>query len=83
MDELKEELERKSKHFDFQFTDNEYNYFMANARLKPIEKQILELRRQDKTRVAISMELGMSVSCVDKYIRKIKNKIINCIVFGK
>ena len=44
---LKQELEEKNKHFDFQFTDKEYEYFMANARLKPIEKQVLEMRRKD------------------------------------
>lgn len=79
--DLKQELERKNKHFDFQFTDKEYEYFMANARLKPIEKQVLEMRRKDMTRVAISIELGTCVSNVDKIIRKIKNKIIKCIVF--
>ena len=54
---------------------------MANARLKPIEKQVLEMRRKDMTRVAISIELGTCVSNVDKIIRRIKNKIIKCIVF--
>ena len=38
MQELVKLLEGKNKHFDFQFTDKEYEYFMANARLKPIEK---------------------------------------------
>ena len=80
--DLKKELEGKNKHFDFQFTDKEYEYFMANARLKPIEKQVLEMRRKDMTRVAIALELGTCVSNVDKIIRKIKNKIIKCIVFG-
>ena len=42
MQELVELLREKNKHFDFQFTDKEYEYFMANARLKPIEKQVLE-----------------------------------------
>ena len=44
---------------------------MANARLKPIEKQVLEMIRKDMTRVAISIELGTCVSNVDKIIRKI------------
>ncbi len=79
--DLKQELEEKNKHFDFQFTDKEYEYFMANARLKPIEKQVLEMRKKDMTRVAISIELGTCVSNVDKIIRRIKNKIIKCIVF--
>ena len=82
MQKLAELLGEKNKHFDFQFTDKEYEYFMANARLKPIEKQVLEMRRNDKTRVAIAMELNTCVSNVDKIIRKIKNKIIKCIVFG-
>lgn len=80
-EDLKQELEERNKHFDFQFTDKEYEYFMANARLKPIEKQVLDMRRKDMTRVAIALELNTCVSNVDKIIRKIKNKIIKCIVF--
>lgn len=82
MQKLAELLGEKNKHFDFQFTDKEYEYFMANARLKPIEKQVLEIRRKDMTIVAISIELGTCESNVNKIIRKIKNKIIKCIVFG-
>lgn len=82
MRNLVELLKEKNKHFDFQFTDYEYKYFMANARLKPIEKQVLEMRRKDMTIVAISIELGTCESNVNKIIRKIKNKIIKCIVFG-
>lgn len=81
MQKLAELLGEKNKHFDFQFTDKEYEYFMANARLKPIEKQVLEMRRKDMTIVAISIELGTCESNVNKIIRKIKNKIIKCIVF--
>ena len=81
MQELEKLLEGRNKHFDFQFTDREYEYFMANARLKPIEKQVLEMRRKDMTRVAIALELNTCVSNVDKIIRRIKNKIIKCIVF--
>ena len=82
MQKLAELLGEKNKHFDFQFTDHEYEYFMKNARLKPIEKQVLEMRRKDMTIVAISIELGTCESNVNKIIRKIKNKIIKCIVFG-
>lgn len=82
MQKLAELLGEKNKHFDFQFTDYEYEYFMKNARLKPIEKQVLEMRRKDMTIVAISIELGTCESNVNKIIRKIKNKIIKCIVFG-
>ena len=82
MQKLKEELERKNKHFDFQFTNKEYDYIMENARLKPLEKQVLNLRRQDKTIVAIGLELGLSDSGVNKIIRRIKNKIVLCILFG-
>ena len=32
MQRLVELLKEKNKHFDFQFTDKEYEYFMANAR---------------------------------------------------
>lgn len=82
MQKLVELLEEKNKHFDFQFTDKEYEYFMANARLKPIEKQVLEMRRKDMTITAISIKIGTCESNVNKIIRKIKNKIIKCIVFG-
>lgn len=74
--------ESKWKHWDFQFTDNEYDYFMKNARLTKIEKQVLELRRQEETITAIAYKLGTCESNVNKIIRKIKNKIIRCVVFG-
>ena len=39
------QLESTNKHWDFQFTDEEYEYFMKNARLTKLEKEVLELRR--------------------------------------
>ena len=79
-----EELQdvRKNKHWDFQFTDEEYDYFLKNARLTKIEKEVLKLRREEETITAIALKLGMCESNVNKIIRKIKNKIILCIVFG-
>ena len=82
MQKLVELLEEKNKHFDFQFTENEYNYFMQNARFTKIEKQVLELRRQEESITAISFKLNTCESNVNKIIRRIKNKIIKCIVFG-
>lgn len=82
MEELKELLSRENKHFNFQFTDSEYDFFMKNARLTKIEKLVLDMRRKEMTIVAISIELGTCESNVNKIIRKIKNKIIRCIVFG-
>lgn len=76
------QLESSKKHWDFQFTDNEYDYFMKNARLTKIEKQVLELRRKEETITAIAYKLGTCESNVNKIIRKIKNKIIRCVVFG-
>lgn len=76
------QLESERKHWDFQFTDEEYNYFMKNARLNKMEKQVLELRRQEETITAIAYQLGTCESNVNKIIRKIKNKIIRCIVLG-
>lgn len=78
--ELQKEF--KWKHWDFQFTDNEYDYFIKNARLTKIEKQVLELRRQEESIIAIADKLGTCESNVNKIIRKIKNKIIRCIVLG-
>lgn len=82
MEELKELLSKENKHFNFQFTDSEYDYFIKNARLTRIEKSVLEMRRKEMTIVAISLELGTCESNVNKIIRRIKNKIVKCIVFG-
>lgn len=71
----------KRKHWDFQFTDKEYDYFFKNARLNKMEKQVLKLRREEETITAIAFKLGTCESNVNKIIRKIKNKIIRCIVF--
>ena len=76
------QLESNRKHWDFQFTDEEYDYFMKNARLTKIEKQVLELRRDEESIIAIADKLGTCESNVNKIIRKIKNKIIRCIVCG-
>lgn len=82
MEELKELLSKENKHFNFQFTDSEYDYFIKNARLTRIEKSVLDMRRKEMTIVAISIELGTCESNVNKIIRRIKNKIVKCIVFG-
>lgn len=82
LNEVKSFVERKNSHFDFQFTKEEYDYFMDNARLKPIEKEVLELRRKDMSIVSIAFALHMSESNVNKIIRKIKTKILRCIIFG-
>lgn len=82
VNQLKESLEERNKHFDFQFTEDEYNYFMKNARLTPREKEVLELRRRDISIVGIAQEIGTCESNVNKIIRKIKLKIIKCIVLG-
>ena len=76
------QLESERKHWDFQFTDEEYDYFMRNARLTKIEKRVLDLRRQEETITAIAYHLGTCESNVNKIIRKIKNKIIRCIILG-
>ena len=79
-----EELQavKRNKHWDFQFTNEEYDYFLMNARLTKIEKEVLKLRREENTIVAIAIKLNTCESNVNKIIRKIKNKIIRCIVFG-
>lgn len=79
-----EELQdvKRNKHWDFQFTDEEYDYFLKNARLTKTEKEVLKLRRDEETITAIAFKLGTCESNVNKIIRKIKNKIILCIVFG-
>lgn len=73
----------KWKHWDFQFTDEEYNYFLNNARLTKDEKNILMLRRDEESITAIAYKLGTCESNINKKIKKIKNKIIRCIVFKK
>lgn len=76
------QLESKRKHWDFQFTDEEYDYFIKNARLTKIEKQVLNLRREEETITAIAYKLGTCESNINKIIRKIKNKIVRCIILG-
>lgn len=76
------QLESNKKHWDFQFTDEEYDYFMKHARFTKIEKEVLNMRRQEETITAIAYKLGTCESNVNKIIRKIKNKIIRCVVFG-
>lgn len=73
----------KYKHWDFQFTDEEYDYFFKNARLTKEEKQVLKLRREEETITAIAYKLGTCESNINKKIRKIKNKIIKCIIFRR
>ena len=80
--QLEKSLERKGSHFNFQFTDNEYDYFMKNARFTEIEKKVLNLSRAEKTIVAIAFELNTCESNVNKIIRRIKRKIVTCIMFG-
>ena len=75
-------LQGEYKHWDFQFTDDEYDYFIKNARLTKTEKQVLNLRREEETITAIAYKLGTCESNVNKIIRKIKNKIIKCIILG-
>lgn len=70
----------KRKHWDFQFTDDEYKYIFENARLTKQEKQVLELRRNEETITAIAFKMGTCESNINKIIRKIKNKIIKCII---
>ena len=55
---------------------------MANARFTEIEKKVLNLRRAEKTIVAIAFELNTCESNVNKIIRRIKRKIVTCIMFG-
>ena len=81
--EILEKLEKRNSHFDFQFTDEEYDYFMANARLLPKEKQVLNLRREGERIIAISFEMHMSESNVNKIIKSIKRKILKSIVSMK
>lgn len=80
--QLEKSLERKGSHFNFQFTDNEYDYFMANARFTEMEKKVLNLRKSEKTIVAIALELNTCESNINKIIKRIKRKIIMCIMFG-
>lgn len=80
--QLEKLLVEKGKHFDFKFTDNEYKYFMENARFTEIEKKVLNLRREEKTIVAIALKLGTCESNVNKIIKRIKRKIVICIMFG-
>ena len=55
---------------------------MANGRFTEMEKKVLNLRKSEKTIVAIALELNTCESNINKIIKRIKRKIIMCIMFG-
>lgn len=61
------------------FNKFEYDYFIENCNFTDREKEVLDLRRKDKTYIAISMELNMSERTVNRVIKKIKAKILKVI----
>ena len=63
------------------YTEEEFEAAL-NARLTEIEKKVLNLRRAEKTIVAIAFELNTCESNVNKIIKRIKRKIVMCIMFG-
>ena len=69
----REELKR------LDFNKYEYDYFMEVCNFTDRQKHILDLRRQGKSIVAISMETYLSERTINNEIKKIKNKILKVI----
>lgn len=61
------------------FTKYEFDYLMEYAGLTIREKKIFKLRQHGKTNIEISVLLVVSLSTVNKDIRKIKKKILKTI----
>lgn len=58
-----------------EFTEPECEWFRRVCNFTPEEEAVFNLRVKDHSRVEIADELGMSVSTVDRRIRRIKRKI--------
>lgn len=58
-----------------EFTEPECECFRRVCNFTPEEEAVFNLRVKDHSRVEIADELGMSVSTVDRRIRRIKRKI--------
>lgn len=61
------------------FTKYEFDYLMEYAGLTIREKKIFKLRQCGKTNIEISILLVVSLSTVNKDIKKIKKKILKTI----
>lgn len=62
------------KRFDFSY--EEYQKFIVQCPFTDEELKVLEMRRKGKSIVAISIELNVSTSTVDRIIKSICNKIL-------
>ena len=58
-----------------EFTEPECERFRRVCNFTPEEEAVFNLRVKDHSRVEIADRLGMSVSTVDRRIRRIKRKI--------
>lgn len=58
-----------------EFTEPECELFRKVCNFTPEEEAVFNLRVKDHSRVEIADRLGMSVSTVDRRIRRIKRKI--------
>lgn len=63
----------------FDFTRDEYDYFVNKCMFNYEEKQILEMKIKGETIVSIAMKLNISEATVSRRIRKIRNKILRVI----
>ena len=60
----------------FDFSYEEYQKFIVQCPFTDEELKVLEMRRKGKSIVAISIELNVSTSTVDRIIKSICNKIL-------
>ena len=58
-----------------EFTEQECEWFRKVCNCTTEEEAVFNLRVKDRSRVEIADRLGMSVSTVDRRIRRIKRKI--------
>lgn len=61
------------------FNKAEYNYIIDNCSFSERQRQILDLRRNGNSIVAISLKVFVSERTVNREIQVIKNKILRII----
>lgn len=61
------------------FNKSEYDYFIENCNFNERQKEILNMRRQGKSIIEISLSTYLSERTINREIKKIKHKILKII----
>ena len=61
--------------YQFDFSYNEYEMSLQRCPFTELQRQILEMRRNEESNVKICMTLGISQSTLTREIKKIYRKI--------